>query len=175
MKSRLFSATLAIATIFTSMSASSAMADSIIKVQRPIDINQNIQLRPTTSISGVITNGGSNNGGQPNFTCNEIQVYVAENIAPPPSGSGITLPEYKQIGSLVKATGNIATGCQYTLPIASTAIGKSVYVFAKNPDKWTTFVNVVEVSPANFSNPIKVNKNDSLTNMNLTIRATAIR
>ncbi len=174
MKSHLVSATLAVLTIFTSMSASSAMADSIIKVQKPIDINPNIQLRPTTSISGVITNGGSNNGGQPNFTCDQIQVYVAENITPPPSGSGITLPKYKQLGNSVKAT-TIATGCQYTLPIASTAIGKSVYLFATSPNKWTTFVNVVEVSPANFSNPIKVNKNDKLTNMNLTIRATAIK
>ena len=94
MKSHLVSATLAVLTIFTSMSASSAMADSIIKVQKPIDINPNIQLRPTTSISGVITNGGSNNGGQPNFTCDQIQVYVAENITPPPSGSGITFLKF---------------------------------------------------------------------------------
>ncbi|QIR41736.1 hypothetical protein HCG51_34175 (plasmid) [Tolypothrix sp. PCC 7910] len=174
MKSRLFQATVAALTIFTSMSASSAMADSVITVQRQINI-PDIELRPTTSISGVITNGGSNNGGQPNFTCDEIQVYVVENITPPPSGSGITLPEYKQIGSSAKATGNIATGCKYTLSIAAKAIGKSVYVFATSPTKWTTFVNVVEVSAANFSNPIKVNKNDHLTNMNLTIRATAIK
>jgi hypothetical protein len=173
MKSRLFPATIAFLAIFT---AQSAMADSIIKIQRPVEVpNIPIQLIPTTSISGVITNGGSNNGGQPNFTCNEIKVYVAESFTPAPSDGGIALPEYKQIGSIVKAKGNIATGCQYTLSVASAAIGKSVHVFAISPDKWTTFINSVSISPNNFSNPIQVNKNDHLKNMNLTIRATAIK
>ncbi|BCL33773.1 hypothetical protein [Nostoc sp. MS1] len=173
MKSRLFPATIAFLAIFT---AQNAMADSVIKIERKVEVpNIPIQLIPTTSISGVITNGGSNNGGQPNFTCNEIKLYIAENVTPPPSGSGITLPEYKQIGNVVKAQGNIATGCQYTLPIASKAIGKSVYVFAISPNKWTTFINSVDISPNNFSNPIQVNKNEHLKNMNLTIRATAIK
>lgn len=175
MKSRLFQATLAVLGMFSAISAPSAMADSIIKVQRPIDIHPNIQLLPITSISGVITNGGSNNGGQPNFTCNEIQVHVAEDITPKPSGNGITVPQYKQIGSSVQATGNIATGCKYTLPIPSQATNKFVYVFASSPRKWTTFVNAVDVSPANFSNPIKVQKNEKLTNLNLRIYATAIK
>lgn len=146
MKSRLFQITVAVLAICASMSAQKVMAESI---------------------SGVITNSGSNNGGQPNFTCSEIKVYVAQRIS--------TVPlQYKQIGASVAATGNISNGCKYTLTVPAEAIGKFVDVLTNSisPTKWTTTVNVIDISPNNFSNPIQIKKNENLTNRNLTIRAT---
>lgn len=158
-----------------------ANAQPQILLQQPVILQPRInpdilQLAPVAQISGTIANGGSNNGGQPNFICNEIEIYAAQAVpSAPPVGGGISLPEYKKIGQSVKATGNIASGCEYTLPLTAGAINKPIYLFATSPEKWTTAVNVVDISPVGWNNSIQVSKNQSLNNMNMRITATLIK
>ena len=181
MNSKLIQNTLT-AAILTSLSTSAGIAVAQLKPNleiRPgrIEINRPQLQLITTSISGKITNGGSNNGGQPNFACSDISVYVAVALPPsPPQGEpGISLPNYQKIGQSVKAKGNIATGCEYTLYVPSSGIGKPIYVFATSPQTWTTSVNAVDISPVGWTNPLQVTKGQKLQNKNMRIRATLIK
>ncbi|AFZ14389.1 hypothetical protein Cri9333_3566 [Crinalium epipsammum PCC 9333] len=181
MNSKLIQNTLT-AVILTSLSTSAGIAVAQLKPNleiRPgnIEINRPQLQLITTSISGKITNKGSNNGGKPNFACSDISVYLAIALPPsPPQGEpGISLPNYQNIGKSVKAQGNIATGCVYTLYVPNTGIGKPIYVFATSPEKWTTSVNVVDISPVDWTNPLQVTKGQKLENKDLRITATLIK
>lgn len=171
-----FSKTLiAAVTILTSVPATVVLA--LPQITPKLDINP-AKLTPIilTSISGTITNGGSNNGGQPGFSCGEIEVYAASVVsAPPPPPGGISLPDYKKIGQSVKAQGNIQSGCKYTLPVSAAATGKPIYLFAVSPRKWTTPVNTVDISPLGWQNPVQVSRGQQIENKNMKIYATLIK
>jgi hypothetical protein len=133
-----------------------------------------LRIQPAATVSGKIVNGGSNNGGAPNFSCNDIKVYAAIATTPTPNG-GIQIPTYQQIGSGTKASGDIKTGCSYKLNLVKQATNKPIYLFGQSPQSWTSFVNIVDVVPKGWSNPTTVANGANLTNMNMEIRATAIK
>lgn len=166
--------------LLISLSATAQIAHSQPQINQQINPRLRIdprllELNLSPSISGNIINGGSNNGGKPDFTCNQIEIYVAEASFPAPQNGGISLPQYQQIGKSTWGTGDITSGCQYTLPIASAAIGKQLHLFARSPQKWTTSVNAVDISPSGWANPIKINKNQQLKDINMSITATLIK
>lgn len=175
MNFNLYKTLIAAGTILTSLPGTAVLA--LPQVNPKLDINPG-KFTPLilTSISGTITNGGSNNGGQPGFSCSDIEVYVASSVsAPPPPQGGISLPNYQKIGQSVKAQGNIESGCKYTLPVSAAATGKPIHVFAISPRKWTTAVNVVDISPVGWQNPVQVNKGQQIENKNMKIYATLIK
>ncbi|MBW4575029.1 MAG: hypothetical protein KME08_07065 [Aphanothece sp. CMT-3BRIN-NPC111] len=172
-------------TVLTSLAATAGLAGAQIRptlepIKPRLEINPGLfpPLIVFSSISGNITNSGSNNGGQPDFACQDIEVYIAEAIPappPPPGELGLSIPNYKKIGQSVKATGNIQVSCQYNLSVPTSATGKPIYVFATSPQKWTTSVNVVYISPTGWNNPVQVNKGEHLKNKNMRITATLIK
>jgi hypothetical protein len=182
MNSKFFQTTITAVTLLGSLIATAGIA--VAELKPNLDIRPgNIELnRPQlqlirTSISGKITNGGSNNGGQPDFACSDISVYVAVALPPsPPQGEpGISLPNYQKIGKPVKAQGNITTGCEYTLYIPSSGMDKPIYLFATSPDKWTTSVDVVDISPVGWTNPLQITLGQKLANKDMRITATLIK
>jgi hypothetical protein len=128
------------------------------------------------TVSGKITNGGSNNGGQPNFQCSDIKIYAATQTIPAPSGDFISLPEYKKVsGYATVSGGSAAAGCTYSLNLTGKALNQTVYLITTNPQTWTTMVNSVEISPSDGVSSLKLASGQALQGKNLYIHATLIK
>lgn len=161
MKFHVSKSIVAVLSVFASITVTTGIANA--------QVMGNIRI-PIQSVSGTIVNAGSNNGGQPNFACNDINIFASKLITTkPPADGGITMPKYEQISSSVKAIGNIATGCKYTLPLSLSATKQPIYVFAVSPRKWTTAIDSIEISPTGWTNPVQVAPGVNLINRNLRI------
>jgi hypothetical protein len=129
--------------------------------------------REGSYISGQIKNNAT--VGQPKFACNNITIYVAKDVTPPSTGEDIQPQKLQQIGASVTATGDINSGCQYKLPLSTSALNMPVYLIATSPKAWTTYVDSVNITQANFKNPIHVSTGKSIINMNMQITTSVIK
>ncbi len=145
---------------------------------RPGTVSTTPILKPLqiATVSGKITNGGSNNGGQPSFNCNQIKLYAALQTVPTPSGDEIVIPTYKQVGGLATISGgSAAAGCTYSLNLSGQALKQSVHLIAIAPDAWSTPINVVNLAPSSWMNPLQVTTGQTIQGKDFQIRATLIK
>jgi hypothetical protein len=184
MKSNLLKISITALSVLASLASTVAIAGTPLPIE-PINSPQ----PPTTSIyfpltinttasegsyiSGQIKNNAID--GKPKFACNNITIYVAKDVTPTNTGDGIQLQQLQQIGASVTATGDINSGCQYKLPLSTSALNIPVYVIATSPKTWTTYVDSVNISQANFKNPIHVSTGKAITNLNMQITTSVIK
>jgi hypothetical protein len=168
--------TLAVLSIVsTGAIASPTIPDPIDRTLPNISPIPNLTIALAT-VSGKITNGGSNNGGQPNFQCSDIKIYAATQTIPAPSGDFISLPEYKKVsGYATVSGGSAAAGCTYSLNLMRKALNQTVYLITTNPQSWTTIVNSVEISPSDGVSSLKLASGQALQGKNFYIHGTLIK
>jgi hypothetical protein len=149
--------------------------------QPSIDINQPVSpVKPIkmamATVSGKIINAGSNNGGQPNFNCNQIKIYPAVAVNKAPSNPDeIVMTQYKQIGGLATVSGgSAAAGCTYKLTLTGKALNQPIHLIATAPKAWTTSVDTVDVVPKYWANPWTFKAGQNLKG-DFQIRATLVK
>jgi hypothetical protein len=167
----------AIAPAFVALSLMplAAIAQPSIDINQPVPPIKPIKMAMAT-VSGKIINVGGNNGGQPNFNCNQIKIYPAIQVDTPPSQpGGMVTTEYKQVGGLATVSGgNAADGCTYNLTLTRKSLNQWIHLIATAPNSWTRSADVVQVYPKGWANPLKLKAGQNLKG-DFQIEATLIK